>query len=393
MFRVLAPLALAAAVAIGGAPPSGAETKPMSFALRGGAGCGFAPCIWIAAEGTITADTHRRFLDFVRDGKFDRARALVAVVISSPGGDLPVAVRLGRAIRGERFKSFVGKVACDEREQMCELAAGECHGTCLYMFAGGIRRKVHPSSKISIAWFEAADMRAFLAQEAGGPAVAPSLDDATIGPHVKAALLRYLENTRISPKLVEIASRVPPGRRLDLGAKWLRVLNVSTHVVRVPTRWRRVGDGIDMRMIGTNGVWETGGSVQIASRVTLSCAPGDRKRISVDYAETGNPIARQVELDDLRVYVENGRYVGLGDDRWLDTRVTRRFSALRKAGADTLEFSLYLTREEVLALARAKELRIGIGMPSSLDGGIGSTFALDQARGLMITLLHNCERG
>ncbi|MBI3759957.1 MAG: hypothetical protein HY269_09430 [Deltaproteobacteria bacterium] len=389
MFRALAALALAACASIGPAPPSAAETKPMTFGVRTGLFCGHLPCHWIVAEGTITADTPRAFSEFIEANGFDSADSTIAVVISSPGGDLLGAVRMGKLIRTRNFKTYVGTTVCEDGEWRCELAAGECHGACVYMLAGGIRRKVHESSAFSVQRFSREEVRDFLARERGGASPTDVSRPGAGERRLNAVLSRYLESMTVSPQLLAVVASAPKDGQLRLGPGHLRALNVSTHVIHVPTQWRLSGQGAGMRLVATNGVFETGGSERVSYSVTLSCSETHRGRILVHFAETGSRITREFKVEFLRAFATHARYVGLGDDSGMSEPVERRFGELKKSG-NTLGFSLYFTQEEVLPIARAKELRIGIGMPYYLDGGIGAGFALDDARDLLVSLLRAC---
>ena len=83
--------------------------QPMTFALINEGppeACGNGCLQFLAASGTITADTSNQFLAFVRDNPVQDA----TVVLESEGGSVRGALELGRAIRRLGLSTTVGRV-------------------------------------------------------------------------------------------------------------------------------------------------------------------------------------------------------------------------------------------------------------------------------------------
>lgn len=107
---------------------------------------------WIAAEGTITPDTPRRFAEILRIIGDVR----LPVLIDSRGGDFDAAMAIGRMIRAKSLMTVVGTTqifGCTPREKTCNrnrplskpyagfaYNPGDCARECLFVLAGGVRR-------------------------------------------------------------------------------------------------------------------------------------------------------------------------------------------------------------------------------------------------------------
>lgn len=151
----------------GTVPPK--EEAEMRFALVRGSNplCNPDCPEWISAEGTITAGTPdrlRKLLDTLSGRR-------LPVVISSPGGDVLGAIAAGRLIREQKLDVAVARtdfVDCDPGVVGCIARDGvhagldgvhagltidsgsECDAACAIMVAGGVRRLVGPSARLSV---------------------------------------------------------------------------------------------------------------------------------------------------------------------------------------------------------------------------------------------------
>ena len=115
--------------------------RPMQFRIAyNGGNC--STCTWIAAQGTITPDTHLAFETFlVREGMPD-ARGL-NIHINSPGGNLFGGVRLGTAIRNSGANTIVsashGNIQPNGWLSVTESSydtVAVCASACAFAFAG-----------------------------------------------------------------------------------------------------------------------------------------------------------------------------------------------------------------------------------------------------------------
>ena len=116
--------------------------SPMTFrkATTGG-NCG--SCIWVAAEGTITADTPGLFREFI--SKDFTGAGPVYVRFNSDGGNILAGMKLGELIRSNGFNTAVGKTVGVEGDSgiiwtKSEAPNGECASACVFAFAGGVQR-------------------------------------------------------------------------------------------------------------------------------------------------------------------------------------------------------------------------------------------------------------
>ena len=134
---------------------------------------------WIAAEGTITAQTPeklRQALDAV-------AGRRLPIVISSQGGDVEGALAAGRLIRERKVDVVVAHtdfVDCDPSADCLAKdgvhtgltieSEGECASACPIMVAGGVRRVIGPAARLSVSSVGPGDkVKAYLDEMAIGP--------------------------------------------------------------------------------------------------------------------------------------------------------------------------------------------------------------------------------
>jgi len=111
---------------------------PMSFEYTGNGG-NIKGTDWIAAEGTITADTPNRFKDFLAK----KIARNTSVQFNSPGGNLVAALKLGEMIRGARLDTSVGRTVFNKDGGMwSDRLPGLCISACVYAFLGGEMRVV-----------------------------------------------------------------------------------------------------------------------------------------------------------------------------------------------------------------------------------------------------------
>ncbi|TGQ56286.1 hypothetical protein EN836_04265 [Mesorhizobium sp. M1C.F.Ca.ET.193.01.1.1] len=161
-WRGLFRLGLVAAVGVASSVVEAREEAPdlgppMRFAVVRSSAPGCEPNCpeWIAAEGTIEADTPALFRRLL---KALGARQL-PIVVNSPGGNVDAALQLGRTIRRAKLDIAVGTTefsGCSPEMKNCRDddskaapylgiaydSGAMCNSACPLMFAGGVRRVV-----------------------------------------------------------------------------------------------------------------------------------------------------------------------------------------------------------------------------------------------------------
>lgn len=136
--------ALAAFAAL--APRAAADPlhDPMKFTLvENGEDRG----IWIAAVGTITADTPAEFRRFART-----VPKGLWIEFHSPGGRIIAAFELGDRIREGGFNTDVARTVLGDSGKS-SLARGGCFSACAYAFLGGTQREIREGSILGFHHF------------------------------------------------------------------------------------------------------------------------------------------------------------------------------------------------------------------------------------------------
>jgi hypothetical protein len=152
-------------------PPVGGIGSPpdamIFYVAHGPAGaCGPGCSDWIAAEGTVQWDTHKRLINIL-----DRqaGRKLPVVIHSWGESNLNVATSLGRLLRGRGIDTTAGPTdadACNGKpEAECftlkrpggpldakvKLPEAACDLACVLMLAGGVHRSLPPGTKVILS--------------------------------------------------------------------------------------------------------------------------------------------------------------------------------------------------------------------------------------------------
>jgi hypothetical protein len=164
-------------------------------------------CVWILAEGTIqpdTPDVFRRFLISKKTYAQDDIR------FNSPGGSLLAALKLGEMIRAAGFHTSVGKSVGKQASFDPETIIGDwteskasCASACVYAFLGGVRRSAGKEQIGIHQFYDGRNIDEPLTKNA-------SSVDRSIDQLLSGLLLEYVIRMGIDPKLVTLASTVPP---------------------------------------------------------------------------------------------------------------------------------------------------------------------------------------
>jgi hypothetical protein len=151
-------------------PPIGGFGSPpdamIFYVARGAAGtCGSGCSEWIAAEGTVQWDTHKRLIAIL-----DRqaGRKLPVVIHSWGDANLNVATSLGRIMHDRGLDTTAGPTdveACHGKpdtecfalkrqggplDARINLSDPRCDLACVLMLAGGVHRSLPPGTKVSL---------------------------------------------------------------------------------------------------------------------------------------------------------------------------------------------------------------------------------------------------
>ena len=133
--------------------------EPMSFELltiSGPAPCSRRRCSdaevradVVSAQGEINNDTADAFLSFVRQHSSDPDfRPLV--LISSPGGTVVGAIKLGLVLRRVGASVLVARARGEEGSDDLHVVSSYCMSACVYAFFGGKKRIIPPGSHLGI---------------------------------------------------------------------------------------------------------------------------------------------------------------------------------------------------------------------------------------------------
>jgi hypothetical protein len=204
-------------------PPVGGFGSPpdamIFYVARGAAGaCGQGCSEWIAAEGTVQWDTHKRLLAIL-----DRqaGRKLPVVIHSWGESDLNVATSLGRILRDRGIDTTVGSTeaeACNGKPEADCFALKRPGGPldAKVNLSDGVHRSLPPGTKMILSGM-------FIRNR-----LAPNVsDERRDGLTVRFGeqFRMYLRDMGVEPELLDIVDRNSESRRqIELPpAEWIRL--------------------------------------------------------------------------------------------------------------------------------------------------------------------------
>jgi hypothetical protein len=180
---------------------------PMTFALINEGppdSCGNSCRQFLAASGTITADTFRQFLAFIRDNPVQDA----TVVLESEGGSVRGALELGRAIRGLGLSTTVGRVL--ERRPKSGAKFGEitsrvnCQSMCTFLLLAGVKRTVPIDAQVLVHQIWLGDRRE------DALSASYSAEDLVVVQRDIGSIVQYTVEMGGDMELVQLSLKVPP---------------------------------------------------------------------------------------------------------------------------------------------------------------------------------------
>jgi hypothetical protein len=215
-----------------GSPPD----AMIFYVARGAAGaCGPGCSEWIAAEGTVQWDTHKRLIAILdRLGE----RKLPVVIQNRGASSLNVATSLGRILRDRGFDTTVGTTeveACNGKpEAECftlkrpggpldaklSPPRASCDLACVMMLSGGVHRSVPPGTRLVLSGMTIRNR------------LAPNVsEERREGLTVRfGELFRiYLREMGVEPQLLDIVDSNSDSRQIELPpAEWTRLRIVTS---------------------------------------------------------------------------------------------------------------------------------------------------------------------
>ncbi len=201
-------------------PPIGDYGSPpdamIFYVAHGAAGaCGPGCADWIAAEGTVQWDTHKRLLAIL--DRQPPGRRLPVVINAWGGANLNVAISLGRILRDRGIDTTEGVTevdACRDRSEAdcfalkrpggpldasINLSDPRCDLACVLILAGGLHRGLPQ------------DTRVILSGRAIRNRLAPHVSDEAreaLTARSGEKLRTYLRDMGVEPELIDIDDRV-----------------------------------------------------------------------------------------------------------------------------------------------------------------------------------------
>jgi hypothetical protein len=151
MGRLLRPVLAAAVVCASALPTLAAEMTFRLVPYGNTATCGSGCSEVISAEGEITNDTPRKFLEFVAQN-LDNSQMRSVVFLHSPGGGVAASMKLGELFRKTGVLAVVARVRPPATQGGATVAVpgARCFSACVYALMGARKRVVPPTSLVGI---------------------------------------------------------------------------------------------------------------------------------------------------------------------------------------------------------------------------------------------------
>lgn len=171
------------------------------------AGGNFVGSEWIEASGRITSDTPQKFIEYLAKNNWK----CYFVALNSGGGDLIAGIKLGRLFRKYGCTTWIGESTPTQPTPNEDfLKSGRCYSACAYAFLGGVERSIGKDDEYGVhqhylegAWSQPLEKTA-------------TAIDLTVSQFLTGALIEFVFEMGVDPKLVALASGVPPNRAMLL---------------------------------------------------------------------------------------------------------------------------------------------------------------------------------
>jgi hypothetical protein len=177
----------------------------------------------ISAEGEITNDSPRQFLEFVARN-LDNPHMRSVVFLHSPGGGVQAAMRLGQLFRKTGVLAVVARVRppTSPGGSTVAIPGARCFSACVYALIGAKKRVVPPTSLVGIH-------RMFYYESQSDPSTGQSHRERTFGTNAFVnQLAKYASSMGVSRDLIYAAERIDPDNIHILTAAELRKWRLGT---------------------------------------------------------------------------------------------------------------------------------------------------------------------
>jgi hypothetical protein len=167
--------------------------------------CGGACPKVISAEGEITNDTPRAFLEFVA-AHVDDPNVHSVVFLHSQGGGVAAAMRLGEMFRKTGVLAVVARLAPSPAGQgaAINVPGAHCFSACVYALMGAKKRVVPPTSLVGIH-------RMYFFNDERDAATGTETQRRTFGTsQFVAQLAKYASSMGVSRELIYTAEKIDP---------------------------------------------------------------------------------------------------------------------------------------------------------------------------------------
>lgn len=155
----------------------------------------------IVASGTIQADEHHLFADFVETAA--RTEKLSSMmVVDSPGGFFGGAAILGAMIRKLKMTVIIGRPLGEMVTRETGLTSATCASACVLVLAGGVSRYYVTGSRIGVH-------RSHTGPEVRDPTTRAIVNGKVLHDEVKDDYIRFFRQMGIDPRLTDLIDKTP----------------------------------------------------------------------------------------------------------------------------------------------------------------------------------------
>ena len=197
-------------------------------------------CNFVRADGKITSETPKRFIEFVKNSDLSNFGG-IDIHLNSDGGDLIGGVRLGLVFRELGVSTIVSATRLGKKYKNRDLysidpefngAGAQCASACAFSFVGGVERYATPSGSPERVGFQQIG-RIGLHQFYNPMAFKDpdrkifSAKDASEDQQIVSMLLGYLKEMNISAEMLQLASSKNPTEMHWMTPEELQATNVD----------------------------------------------------------------------------------------------------------------------------------------------------------------------
>ena len=336
-------------------------------------------CSFVRADGDITSDTPKRFIEFVKKSGFSNFNG-VDIHLNSDGGNLIGGVELGVTFRELGVSTIVSASKVAKKYENSEIhsldpdfngADAQCASACAFSFLGGVERYATPNVSFERVGFQLIGRIGVHQFYSGWALTDPdrkvfSAKDASADQQIVSLLLAYLKEMNVSAEVLQLASSTDPSEMHWMTPEELRATNVdnasfsTTHieayrngVAIVEFRYQRMDAAI------RNEVWCRDGKLHMLT--TLSSKGGAILKPGSEWQLFGN---MTLGVDGPRV--ELVKHKSYWDK---DAEIIQMTFAFQQASAEQLtqlkDFNFYDASSRY-ALRAAEQL--SFSLPEGFDG-------------------------